>query len=350
VTPRNLEDARTDIEHSFDPPLTAAEWDYLVQEGYAQEIADGYEGAIVGAISAVEKGRRAFGRTAAASHEYRPRFLYSRFAKERREALALLVAEEAAGRKDVQTFRHEVLGGELLTFAGVAEWVEGMAAADGRPTHYVTAPIPEERQLGEPMALSEAPQSGRLELLHYLIEGSDWIHKKPTKAGGVLDRLRLLSETVARVFDWWPAQGSVFVLTGLPPERASVRMSVKTSVVMPALSRVDLEIDPTTSPSEVAQVYRTIQTDVLGGRQFRSQGEKHLNMAVFVHRHRPRPTWAKLMKAWNQEHPEWAYEDWRRFQRDAKAAHERLIEPFPWAAPMNAALSLTCSSDEGDES
>src|SRR5258706_258426 len=77
-----------------------------------------------------------------------------------------------------------------------------------------------------------------------------------TEAGGVLDRLRQLSDKLGKKYAWEPAQASVFVLTGRAPLLAPIRAQAEWhGRAAPAPDRVVIIIDPAIYRKDVAAPY-----------------------------------------------------------------------------------------------
>ena len=98
-----------------------------------------------------------------------------------------------------------------------------------------------------------------------------------------------------------------------------------------AVSRINLSIDPTLSPRDLAEFYGNIRKQLIGDR-YRGLSWKHLSLALFLGQNSGL-TWEKRMTKWNEieqdEHPDWCYDenDLRNFTRDCKHAEERLLHP-----------------------
>ena len=68
----------------------------------------------------------------------------------------------------------------------------------------------------------------------------------------------------------------------------------------PLASRINMEIDPTLTPEEVAEQYKKLRVPLIGTR-YRSMSEKHLRLAEFYGGHKPEgTTWTSLMDKWNR--------------------------------------------------
>src|SRR5205823_643336 len=123
--------------------------------------------------------------------------------------------------------------------------------------------------------------------------GTDnWTQVVPTRIDGLLERLRNLSERLAKVYDWQEAQATLFVLTGAVPFISPIQATT----IMRRRSlyfnqHIVLDIDPTVSPQEVAKCYR-LNRKSIKARRTGNLSEKHLRLATF-NAERPREeTWA----------------------------------------------------------
>ena len=94
----------------------------------------------------------------------------------------------------------------------------------------------------------------------------------------------------------------------------------------PISSRINMEIDPTLTPEEVAERYKKLRARLVGAR-YRSMSEKHLRLAEFYGGHKPEGiTWAALMNQWNGSQDRgWKYDRFETFARDCKQAWRRLM-------------------------
>ena len=94
----------------------------------------------------------------------------------------------------------------------------------------------------------------------------------------------------------------------------------------PISSRINMEIDPTLTPEEVAERYKRLRASLIGAR-YRSMSEKHLRLAEFYGGHKPEgTTWTALMDKWNRsQDPGWEYNRFEAFARDCTQAWQRLM-------------------------
>jgi hypothetical protein len=323
------------------PPLTDVEWRYLDTQGLIRErrvlkILD------AGLADKVRQGRAAFGNEKPVLHpehlEFIPRDRGGKVTDSRITAISLLAAQDAAQDAEVQAFRIEALGGRLIAYGDIAAWVESQQKKDGPATHYVTVALPVARHLvdtgaffgaDKPFKVSEVLGS-KVEFLDYPKAGAK--ECVPVAHGATLDRLRIVCERLARRYTWWPAAAVAFVLSGAVPRVSTLSTTVK-EASFPALSRIEMSIDPALSPAEVTEEYRRYRRQVLGSR-YRSLSEKHNTLALFRLGRPEGETYKQSMTAWNRKYPKWKYTAETNFGRDAATAARRLVESGPSRAAL----------------
>jgi len=178
----------------------------------------------------------------------------------------------------------------------------------------------------------EPPQHGQLaERLHFWSGGPDGFHRDfvPVGVAGPLRRLKDVLVGLLTIIPWPDEADAVdFVLAGQMPRvpRASMRAIYSH---LPALSRLELTIDPRLSSRDVAAFYQRGRAEFIGGRDKPMQ-EKHLELALFCGEQLTgEPKWRELRSEWNERFPDWRYDDddpmARRFARDARAAFKRVV-------------------------
>lgn len=247
------------------------------------------------------------------------------------EVVSLLLAIDAGRRDDVRLFRGDALDGEVVPLDAVDGWIR---ARRDEPTLWVRAPVPAHRlkvradgnaRIEPRLLVSQVPLSSWEEVLLHYVDGHRVSHTVAVTAGGVLDELRVLSDTLGRAYGWTPAQATVFVLTDAVPLLEEVRVRTDRRD-QPAASRIRLEVDPNVSPARVAEAYRQERQRLLVTAP-RPLGEKARELARFVAESEPELTWRDRLDAWNAAHPDWAYrrEHVQNFHRDATAARRRLL-------------------------
>ncbi len=165
--------------------------------------------------------------------------------------------------------------------------------------------------------------------LDYGVPDDSWSRSIPIRADGLLDTLRELGENLYKRFRWDQGQAILFVLTGNTPLVDLMKGEVSITAPFGALSRINLTVDPSVSPSEVEAYYRKLRGSK---RRHKRITEKHLTLAIFFATRSDGETWSQMMKAWNEQYSEqdWAYEadDVRNFARDCTSAQKRLLHGY----------------------
>jgi hypothetical protein len=246
------------------------------------------------------------------------------------------MAKDAASDPAVISFRKRHLSNELIKQDEVGTWLLSKSEDDGEPTTYLKVPLPEGHELvwdgsrpyaDPPLTLSvSSPATGwSREFVRYQLPGDEGERSLPVRQGGVLDTLRMLSESLSDRYAWQKAQATVFVLSGNPPLLSSLRGGANLRPSQPISSRITMEIDPTLTPEEVALGYKKLRDRWIKGR-YRSMSEKHLRLAEFYGGSKV-VSWSALMRQWNekQDEKEWGNQEPQNFARDCKSAWKRLM-------------------------
>ena len=252
----------------------------------------------------------------------------------RLQILSDLMAEDAASDPAVISFKKRHLSNELIKQDEVGTWLSNNLVDDGEPTTYLKVPLPNRHKLTwygpdayvePPLTLSvTTPATGwSMEFVHYQLPGDEGERSLPVRRGGVLDTLRMLSESLSGRYAWQKAQATVFVLTGNPPLLSSLRGGANLRPSQPISSRITMEIDPTLIPEEVVKGYKKLRDRWIKGR-YRSMSEKHLRLAEF-YRGGKDVSWSTRMTQWNEKQKAWRYREPQNFARDCKSAWKRLM-------------------------
>ena len=307
-------------------------WDRLVQEDYVREVWEA-----TAEIDYLEEKYREFSHIPEVLLRPPRNATDSGTRQIRLQILSDLTAKQAATEKSVVTFRRQHLNERLLKGEEVVEWITRHAAEEAPASRYLRIPVPDgydlisrnRRIIVEPLlSISDTSPVTHvgMELLSYAAPGDQWVRRIPVKYGGVLDRLRMVSEYLARRFPWEEAQASKFVLTGSIPVLSSLRGEIRMAFSQPISSRISMEIDPTLTPEEVAEQYKKLRASLIGAR-YRSMSEKHLRLAEFYGGDKSEgTTWTALMDKWNNSQDRgWEYDRFESFARDCKQAWQRLM-------------------------
>lgn len=344
--------AREALERKLRFRLSDDEWELLVEDGYHEEILGDLsgeferEGGLEMAAGRVKRMRRAYGDAFLETNRLRLVTAKEKGAPPVHDrALSLAISHIASRDPEVVEFREEVLGARLLHMEEIKGWIEERAREEGEATSYLKVPLPPKTKLDKtktsvvlepPLALDDLPHGAfglSVEILRYGVEESDWAQGIPVAIGGVLDRLRGLSERLESLYSWGRAEATVFVLTGAAPLLADMRGGIEIKPMFPAASRITLEVDISVGPKRLAVAYAKLRKKYVPGR-YRPLSPKHLRLAVFAleEREKNRP-WAEIMQSWNEsygrEFAKGTYEQASNFRRDALKAQERLLKSGP---------------------
>lgn len=274
----------------------------------------------------------------------------------RREAISDILAAEARRNFRVRMFRSQYLSRGLLTPSKAVAWIKKHASSGPREQAWIVV-LPEsvEVGLGADGWRLHAPQLQTSEVrfenpspaivLEFVVPGSAYVHRIPVPRKGVLRELYYVSDTLKETFGWQQAQATSFVLTDCVPlidaDKVALQqaphLTFSDGVVKPAncLTRFVITVESRTAPAEVAEIYRKARMTLLP--RIRNPGEKHLTLASFVSQHSELNK--GVMLAWNKRFPNWKYDRFSLFSRDAKTARHRLLfGPTIDRARLNATL------------
>jgi hypothetical protein len=234
---------------------------------------------------------------------------------------------DARDDDSVKAFRRVVLRGHLLKSHRVEHWIKRRAKREGSPTLFATRPSGAERvpQPHSEIASKLVPElTMSLKFLAY-DAGDDWAHHVPIVAGGDLDFLRKISEELAKRYGWNRAYGTRFVLTDESPPISRATVTVRVKSPFQAAAKIVLEVSPRMTPDEVRARFIAARDnlDDSPGR-VREISEKHAELAVFAFEHREGLRWVDVMAQWNRSYPQWSYDGYVRFNRDARQAYRRV--------------------------
>jgi hypothetical protein len=257
-------------------------------------------------------------------------------ADDHQTVLAILLAREAGREKAVMGFRERILGGRVLSAGRVETWLTEQATKDGKPTVWLQdVAVPSGYEVRDVPYGSEVFTEPGLSITqkHPARASSRMvacalIGRPPrafmTRAGGVLEELRELSQRLSRQFGWAPMQATLFVLTDEVPTVPLAHVSIEASSSRPACTRIILDVDPTATPNLVAERYRQRRKELFP-RRVRSLSRRHLNLAAFVAEHPGEHVWPELFAEWNRKHPKWKYQRRNIFKRDSLRARMRVL-------------------------
>jgi hypothetical protein len=271
-------------------------------------------------------------------------------------AASILLAQQAAKDKQVQSFRQEVLGGKLLEHSEVEGWIHEQANTDGPITWWIKIPVVV--SLDGPI-VTEMPRELRAEYgdiarwkmedprypipelkleewryIDYSVPGVPWMRSQLATPRGILERLWNVSDHLNNphysskcpAYPWNRGQATMFVLTGLYPQVRAMSSRVLDSPYLRGATRIVLTVDPAVSPAELAKRYQEVRTRVIPQR-YRSLSAKHLLLAAFIAERPDEETWEQKRLEWNKQYPQYRYGQATNFRRDASRAITHLLNP-----------------------
>ena len=234
------------------------------------------------------------------------------------------------GFAEVGEFRERYLGGRLLAAEEVVAWVEEQARREGaararlRP-RAARSRRPAGLRRARPGGLQRRPTSpGSSAAPAASARAARWScpsaqprerrrrsstgpRERPQmvriRSDGALARLKVVVTNLLAHFDGWLEEQAVaFVLAGEVPPLDKLRARTRRGLYT-AASRITLDCDPRTAPSEVAAFYERLRQRWLKGRD-RLMNPKGLALAVFTEQQwQPESSWPELRRLWNAEHP-----------------------------------------------
>ena len=266
--------------------------------------------------------------------------------------LSELAADEAERQPEVVGFRKEVLKGRLLATEQVESWVYQHAQLDGPATHWLgEVPVPLKHQfefdsksgalvIRPELRISRLEGSATLQFLDYAALPDLWVRRVPTAAGGVLERLKKISEDLVRSYDWEQAAATLFVLTGRLPLIQPIVLKFTWSARTFKRRVIELSVDPAISPAELGKRYGVLRSKLISGRRVRPLSSKHLQLASFLV-DKSDESWASRLHRWNKAFPKWKYAHASNFRRDTLKARDRVVghvvrEPAQIGLPLSA--------------
>jgi hypothetical protein len=319
----NPDEIRVAVEKGLGSPLQPSEWTYLLEHDHVSEVESGI-GDVATLVAAVRELRQAFRRASAPVMLEKPETLHRQARPDHATALSVLLAKLADQDFEVQRYRDDVLEGRLLSPDEVEGWIRRAldSGLKGRTfgRDMFTAPA---------VAPADAEDTND-SVLEYGVPGDP--EKRMVVVFGPfhpLNRLTRVSDTLARRFNWFRAQATLFILTGLPPSVRSLTIAYEPNADQSsATTRIILTVDPTLPPSEVSDQYKRARQRILPGR-YRRLGSKHIALALFAATRPESEQLADRLRVWNTEHPEWAYglAGKRNFARDCSIAQRRILNP-----------------------
>ncbi len=248
-------------------------------------------------------------------------------------AATRILAAIARRQRNVAIFRQDVLAGELLTADQALAWVTDQVEIQGSATTYVRAPLreagtPSGAPAGRPILLKDWDRISQIPPGYTVREEVDYlgfpkIGQVAVSFDGPLGHLKVVAKDLERWLGWSESTGAWFVLTDETPPHLPVVKSRLEWGLVPAASRIVLEVSPTLKPQQVAKLYSEMRS-LYDLPPTRAITEKHAELAVFANEVNDGRSWGNAMGKWNREHSAHQYMQVRLFTRDCRQAYLRV--------------------------
>jgi hypothetical protein len=160
----------------------------------------------------------------------------------------------------------------------------------------------------------------------YVIPGDPMPRRELVRDSGILDRLRTLSQRLAKQFHWAESQATTFILTGHTPAIVPLTVRQQSQFQFPAHHRIQIDVDPTTPPNFITQAYKNARKAINQGRHLRTLSLEHLKLVEWTAGRPKDESWEVRLKAWNKSHRgKERYSTENAFKRGVTTASTRLL-------------------------
>jgi hypothetical protein len=142
-----------------------------------------------------------------------------------------------------------------------------------------------------------------------------------------------LGRRLERDYSWRRDDAAWFVLADRTPRLRplTVNASMHQSRYGPSYCKITLHVAPWIPSEEVERAFVRARDQVRGGSGPGTVGKQRLEVLRFVEEQRAedgrRPNFEALLKMWNQEHPHWAYADYRALSKAYREAYQEVVYP-----------------------
>lgn len=344
-------DRRALTERALRGPLDDREWQYLVQNNYT-DATDWEAGGAESAAQAVKEGRRAFGSGRRPAHHFeRPPEGWQR---ERVRLLARLYGQLAEAGPSVRYLRAKLDAYGVPATLTKSAKIDAAGVVSGSSDEAALVAWIRDRyrcDLGLERGADEEAVSGALD--RHLWSGGQLTELWFSEGGGprVLSvRARSLLGEVAKVaaelsdrYHWscWDATRWV-VCSGDPPTPWVFGWGPQLHLgETDTTTRLEMEVDPTLTPAEVAAAYGRARAAIFRGARVRPLDDKARALVRFAldqGRAKGEPPWEEWRRCWNagpgRKHGTYRGDGggpWN-FRRDLRSAWRRLTQ-VGWVPP-----------------
>jgi hypothetical protein len=304
------------------PPIQ----EQLIKERYIDEILEGEEGALERTVARVKElenlveetlkyvlpGKQAFGKRrnkpVSIALDVPP---IAELTDNRGLAVSELLALHARSDPGVRKFRQKFLEGKLLKEEEVENWILNHATPSSPPLYFFNYPV-----------------QGKLGL---------FVGRK-----SVVGFLSSLARRLGKYYGWSEHDAIKFVLTDTPPPSGIKVRRKAISPFVAATMRLVLDVPLWATEKEVLRAFRHAKKGLPKPRRI---GEKALTLVSFVAERiengKVKGGWRKLLREWNDKHPQFRYSSPWRMASDYRRAEEALLLGTPrFLSKLYSALGM----------
>ncbi len=333
------EDVYKALEQKLRRPVNLGIWDYLKDKYYVAEVLENKEYDIEDLLDEYLTLEELAGDTLRSHTDKR---------KEHAPAgqtghlltLSVILAAQIGRLPEVKAFRKEVLQNNLLSLEEVKDWIEtiNQKEEESRGSSWTFSVTVNEsdfktaKRVASATLLEEGIQPGSA-LARPVLEFQSTAEFVESVVGyntqGVLGRLQRLAKHIVRYHApaWTEALATTFILTDLTPIIPRIRYRTDLSL-HGGPCWLTMSLDVRITPEQLAKDYRKIRRRLMGKRRAKPLSKKIQAVARFAGRHKTEQcTWREVMDLWNKQYPDWIYNDYKRFCRDATRATKAIMDP-----------------------
>lgn len=226
----------------------------------------------------------------------------------------------------VDQFRRSVLGQRLIPARRARAWLDSLVDTEGEERGL---PHSYRRLVSVPMdSLIPVLEVPVVELRNPVNGRDYWA---PVPGGSNADWLRRVAINWAADVGCTNPEATLWVISGAPPSVEMIRTVFHPASPTGAFGeRIEMTVDPATSPQEVKAAYSQARGEV-AGRRVRTQSPKHLQLAIFADQRPTTEIWAESMRRWNDANRAWRYSYLPNFARDVVRARQLFLNQRPFS-------------------
>tara|TARA_Y100000590_G_scaffold84071_1_gene93783 strand:+ start:20823 stop:21854 length:1032 start_codon:yes stop_codon:yes gene_type:complete len=336
----DLNNIKLELENLHGEPISESMWEYLDIKGYINEVANGTK-----TLNDLEEIIQEIQVATGLRNKPKDRLLYPLNRVEilpnvdRVSALSVAIATIASKSNPVINFRANELNKKIIDASQIEKWISSQKAKQNSSKFISSFEIPNSHKpiqnkdgsykISPPLHITKV-EGVEEKYLYYLDKKLVNIKKISVIKDSLLDKLRKLSIQISEEFSWDKSESTMFILTDYIPRIYPVNSKYIKNNNFKGLSKIHMEIDPTTSPKDVMVKYSEFRREFIQGRH-RDLSIKHLNLAIFYAKKNKNEKWIQSMYSWNSNYgnskPSWKYEVVTNFALHCKRAFEKLVSP-----------------------